>query len=150
MTSVPGSYPLSTPASPAATLFSLVFIASVTPFNLVQRLHGSCDDSLLGPPLGAHSHSAILVMLRPQKFNEGSYSSLPLPDYQGKGNHPCLVQRNCMRLRGFIWTQSDSGLFPFFISTRKNEAKVPSTLVFYKLSAVFLSLKTSPSRLCSA
>ena len=66
-TSVPGGQPLSTPDSPAAALFSLVFVclamqmAAVTPFNLVQRLHGSCDDSEHGPLLSAHSHSAILV-----------------------------------------------------------------------------------------
>lgn len=66
-TSVPGGQPLSTLASPTAALFSLVFVclpmqmAAVTPFNLVQRLHGSCDDSEHGPLLSAYSHSAILV-----------------------------------------------------------------------------------------
>ena len=69
-TSVPGGQPLSTPASPAAALFSLVFVclpmqmAAVTPFNLVQRLHRSCDDSKLGPLLSAHSHSVILVCVQ--------------------------------------------------------------------------------------
>ena len=88
---------LSTPASPAAALFSLVFVclpmqmAAVTPFNLVQRLHRSCDDSKLGPLLSAHSHCySCLCSDHRSSVWLHSYRSLLLPDYQGKGSHPFL------------------------------------------------------------
>ena len=55
------------------------------------------------------------------------------------------------RLHGFIWTQSDSEISPFFTSIKKNEAKVPLHLFSTKYLESFCpskqkSLKTLLSR----
>lgn len=151
-TSVPGSCLLSALTSLTAALFSLVFVclpvqnAVMTHFNLIQMLHGSCNDSVNAcPPTHTPwvhvNHSAILVYTETTE-TEWGFIQLFTPSWWLRKRTSSTS--SIKRLYEASWIYLNPVLlrtFLFFLLGKMRQ-RFPLQLFFYKMSRILLFLKT--------